>query len=207
RAPVRGPAAGGGRPRPRGRGHAGPPPGCRGAARRGRTDPGRRGAPAAGAGRGGRGTPGARPQPAGPARCVAGPPGARPHRRGGAPDRAPRPGRGPRRRPSHATAAASRRSGARRRPPGPAHGHHRLPRGRVLGFTPMPPYRTLLFDLDGTLIDSIGLIVDSYHHTMAAHGLPPLPDEYWTRGTGTPLRVQLAPFVSEQLPVEVLIAT
>jgi len=71
----------------------------------------------------------------------------------------------------------------------------------------MPPYRTLLFDLDGTLIDSIGLIVDSYHHTMAAHGLPPLPDEYWTRGTGTPLRVQLAPFVSEQLPVEVLIAT
>lgn len=71
----------------------------------------------------------------------------------------------------------------------------------------MPRYRTLLFDLDGTLIDSIGLIVDSYHHTLAAHGLPPQTDEYWTRGTGTPLRVQLAPFVSERLPIEVLIAT
>lgn len=71
----------------------------------------------------------------------------------------------------------------------------------------MPRYRTLLFDLDGTLIDSIGLIVDSYHHTMAAHGLPPQPDEYWTRGTGTPLTVQLAPFVSDALPIDVLVAT
>lgn len=71
----------------------------------------------------------------------------------------------------------------------------------------MGRYRTLLFDLDGTLIDSIGLIVDSYHHTMTAHGLPPQPDEYWLRGTGTPLRVQLAPFATERLPIEVLIAT
>lgn len=71
----------------------------------------------------------------------------------------------------------------------------------------MPRYRTLLFDLDGTLIDSIGLIVDSYHHTMAAHGLPPQPDAYWLRGTGTPLRVQLAPFASEHRSLEDLIAT
>ena len=37
----------------------------------------------------------------------------------------------------------------------------------------MNDLRTVLFDLDGTLIDSVRLILDSYHHTLAAHGLPP----------------------------------
>ena len=36
----------------------------------------------------------------------------------------------------------------------------------------MHAIRTVLFDLDGTLIDSVRLILDSYHHTLAAHGLP-----------------------------------
>jgi pyrophosphatase PpaX len=56
----------------------------------------------------------------------------------------------------------------------------------------MPTLRTMLFDLDGTLIDSIRLIIDSYHHTLAAHGLPPRSDADWLRGIGTPLRVQFA---------------
>jgi len=30
---------------------------------------------------------------------------------------------------------------------------------------------TFLFDLDGTLIDSIDLILRSYRHTMQVHGL------------------------------------
>src|SRR6266542_4346387 len=38
----------------------------------------------------------------------------------------------------------------------------------------MPPMQTVLFDLDGTLIDSVQLILESYRHTLAAHGLPPL---------------------------------
>lgn len=71
----------------------------------------------------------------------------------------------------------------------------------------MPRYPIVLFDLDGTLIDSIGLILDSYRHTMAAHGLPPLPDRHWTMGIGTPLRAQLAPFVTDALPLDMLIAT
>lgn len=54
------------------------------------------------------------------------------------------------------------------------------------------PIRTMLFDLDGTLIDSIRLIIDSYHHTLAMHGLPPRTDDEWLRGIGTPLRVQFA---------------
>ena len=41
-----------------------------------------------------------------------------------------------------------------------------------LRFRAWPPLRTVLFDLDGTLIDSVRLILDSYHHTLAAHGLP-----------------------------------
>ena len=56
----------------------------------------------------------------------------------------------------------------------------------------MSTIQTFLFDLDGTLIDSIRLILDSYHHTLAAHGLPPRTDEDWLRGVGTPLNVQFA---------------
>ena len=51
----------------------------------------------------------------------------------------------------------------------------------------MPKLRTVLFDLDGTLIDSVRLILDSYHHTLATHGLPPRTDEEWLEGVGTPL--------------------
>ena len=52
--------------------------------------------------------------------------------------------------------------------------------------------RTYLFDLDGTLLDSIGLILTSFHHTSREHLQRELPDSYWLEGTGTPLRDQLA---------------
>src|SRR5262249_60463467 len=57
-----------------------------------------------------------------------------------------------------------------------------------LGYTtgPMPRFHTVLFDLDGTLIDSIRLILDSYHHTFAAHGMPPRSDAELGPGTGIP---------------------
>ena len=54
----------------------------------------------------------------------------------------------------------------------------------------MATFRTVLFDLDGTLIDSIRLILDSYHHTLQVHGLPARSDAHWLAGLGTPLRVQ-----------------
>jgi pyrophosphatase PpaX len=56
----------------------------------------------------------------------------------------------------------------------------------------MPNLTTVLFDLDGTLIDSIRLILDSYHHTLRTHRLPARTDAEWLRGIGTPLRVQFA---------------
>ncbi|MEE8521841.1 MAG: HAD hydrolase-like protein, partial [Gemmatimonadota bacterium] len=30
-------------------------------------------------------------------------------------------------------------------------------------------YSGILFDLDGTLVDTIGLILESYRHTMSQH--------------------------------------
>ena len=71
----------------------------------------------------------------------------------------------------------------------------------------MPLIRTVLFDLDGTLIDSIGLIIDSYRHTLSVHGLPPRSDEEWLRGIGTPLRTQFAELVEDASMMEELIAT
>ncbi len=71
----------------------------------------------------------------------------------------------------------------------------------------MTDIRTVLFDLDGTLIDSIDLILTSYHHTMAAHGLPPVCDADWLAGVGTPLRVQLGQYCKTPEDMDALIAT
>jgi pyrophosphatase PpaX len=49
----------------------------------------------------------------------------------------------------------------------------------------------LLFDLDGTLIDSIELILAGFRHAFTANGLPALPDAEWLAGVGMPLLVQL----------------
>ena len=60
-----------------------------------------------------------------------------------------------------------------------------------------PRIATCLFDLDGTLIDSIGLIMASFRHTMRTH-LGSVPDETrWRAGFGTPLRSQLRAFARD----------
>jgi len=71
----------------------------------------------------------------------------------------------------------------------------------------MPRLETILFDLDGTLIDSVRLILDSYHHTLAVHGLPPRSDEEWLRGVGTPLRVQFQDWADDPATLEQLVMT
>jgi len=60
------------------------------------------------------------------------------------------------------------------------------------------PVTTCLFDLDGTLIDSIPLIVESFRHTVVAHGRPLPPDEAFIRGIGTPLDDQLREFAVDE---------
>lgn len=71
----------------------------------------------------------------------------------------------------------------------------------------MPRLTTVLFDLDGTLIDSIRLILDSYHHTLAVHRIPPRSDAEWLAGIGTPLRVQFREWTEDQDLLEALVAT
>ena len=71
----------------------------------------------------------------------------------------------------------------------------------------MPALLTVLFDLDGTLIDSVRLILDSYHHTLSRHGLPARTDEEWLKGVGTPLTVQLAEWRDQAGTIEAMIAT
>lgn len=60
----------------------------------------------------------------------------------------------------------------------------------------MPASRlALLFDLDGTLVDTVGLILSSMRAAFEGHpGRRPTEAE-WIAGMGKPLRVQLAEFV------------
>jgi pyrophosphatase PpaX len=71
----------------------------------------------------------------------------------------------------------------------------------------MATLTTILFDLDGTLIDSVRLILDSYHHTLAQHGIPARSDQDWLRGVGTPLTVQFSEWRDSPETLEALIAT
>ncbi|MCI0435795.1 MAG: HAD-IA family hydrolase [Gemmatimonadetes bacterium] len=60
-------------------------------------------------------------------------------------------------------------------------------------------WEAVLFDLDGTLADSIGLILECYRHTMRTHFGRELGDERWLEGLGTPLDRQLAGFASSEV--------
>lgn len=64
-----------------------------------------------------------------------------------------------------------------------------------------------LFDLDGTLIDSIGLIESSFRHTMAAHTARRFDRDEWLAGLGRPLRWQFEQWSSDPELVLRLIAT
>lgn len=73
-------------------------------------------------------------------------------------------------------------------------------------FGPMTP-RTIVFDLDGTLIDSLGLILASFRHTMETHRGRRMPDELWVRGMGTPLTVQMREFAADEAEAEAMVRT
>jgi pyrophosphatase PpaX len=70
----------------------------------------------------------------------------------------------------------------------------------------MPP-RTIVFDLDGTLINSLGLILASYRHTMEQHLGRRMPDDLWVQGMGTPLHVQMRGFAKTDDEAEAMVRT
>lgn len=63
----------------------------------------------------------------------------------------------------------------------------------------------LLFDLDGTLIDSIELILSSMEHAFSGREKQPNRAE-WVAGIGTPLRAQLSPWCSSETDMEAVIS-
>ena len=67
-------------------------------------------------------------------------------------------------------------------------------------------YTTVLFDLDGTLIDSIPLILDSFHYTFEAFGRPARSDAAWLAGVGTPLREAFVPFARDDAELAAMVA-
>ena len=68
-------------------------------------------------------------------------------------------------------------------------------------------FRAVLFDLDGTLIDSTRLIIESYHHTMRVHRGRTLAEAEWIKGLGTPLRVQFRRFTDDPDEIQRMITT
>jgi pyrophosphatase PpaX len=62
----------------------------------------------------------------------------------------------------------------------------------------------LLFDLDGTLIDSIGLLLESMEHAFANRTHRPTTAT-WTAGIGKPLRVQMTEWAANGDDVEILV--
>lgn len=65
------------------------------------------------------------------------------------------------------------------------------------------PRLALLFDLDGTLIDSIGLLVASMEHAYAGRDVRPPVDE-WVAAIGTPLDAMLRRWARDEDDVQLL---
>jgi pyrophosphatase PpaX len=72
---------------------------------------------------------------------------------------------------------------------------------------PAGGFGAYLFDLDGTLIDSIDLIFRAYRHTAERHLAVPPPDSVWREGLGTPLRQQLAAVSEDPELIDAMVAT
>jgi pyrophosphatase PpaX len=67
--------------------------------------------------------------------------------------------------------------------------------------------RAVLFDLDGTLIDSERLILASYRHTMREHLGHVPPEDTWRATIGQPLVVQMKMFADREDQVSAMIGT
>jgi pyrophosphatase PpaX len=68
-------------------------------------------------------------------------------------------------------------------------------------------FAAYLFDLDGTLIDSVALILGSFHHTRERHYGDRLPDDYYLTTLGMPLRDSFAKMAASPEEVEALVRT
>ena len=70
-----------------------------------------------------------------------------------------------------------------------------------------PAWKGVLFDLDGTLADTIELILRSYRHTMREHLGEAPPDGRFLATIGIPLPTQLRDFARDAAEAERMRAT
>ena len=63
----------------------------------------------------------------------------------------------------------------------------------------------ILFDLDGTLVDSIALIVAAMRHAFRGRARAPVTDQEWLATVGLPLHAQLRPYADTDADVATLI--
>lgn len=66
---------------------------------------------------------------------------------------------------------------------------------------------TFLFDLDGTLIDSVELIRRTFRHTLEVHRGGHPGEELWLKGLGQPLWDQFRVYTQDQAEIDAMIAT
>jgi pyrophosphatase PpaX len=71
---------------------------------------------------------------------------------------------------------------------------------------PVPQPIALLFDLDGTLVDSIELIRSSFRHACDVVLRREIDEGEWLSGVGTPLRTQMRGFARSETETDALIA-
>jgi pyrophosphatase PpaX len=67
------------------------------------------------------------------------------------------------------------------------------------------PIRAVLFDLDGTLIDSVELIINSALYAFEKCGHPAPAAEEWLADLGLPLRTMFGRFISDESRIEELV--
>jgi pyrophosphatase PpaX len=70
---------------------------------------------------------------------------------------------------------------------------------------PIRPPIPILFDLDGTLVDTVPFILEAVQHAFEGYATSPT-DAEWIAGIGTPLRAQLASFARRPEDVDLLFA-
>jgi pyrophosphatase PpaX len=70
-----------------------------------------------------------------------------------------------------------------------------------------PRFQTVLFDLDGTLIDSEELILASFRHTLRTHRDAVPPDEVFRVTIGQPLVVQFRSWARDDEELDAMIRT
>lgn len=68
-------------------------------------------------------------------------------------------------------------------------------------------YDAVLYDLDGTLLDSFGLILESFRHTRLVHFGDVIDDSVFRDGIGTPLRAQLGAMARSEAELEAMVTT